>query len=342
MIRFFDIAFRPTQQLHEIPADSPDTLKASHTQDRQISNISKQNIDNKDNEETAVDSEQNAGVQPSHNFNEERMSWGKETLTQLKVVFERECSTSPTILPTAATNTTKPFWVPSEKTRCLGPLDSHFPTANTYSPPMSLADTPSPSPSSQSTAHFEASQSEGESDFDAASAPICTPASVLSTSRPQPPGPSISTTSIAATPMPNSLFPGDDEALCKEKLFQEVTSWNYAPNEGTIKSHLIFQSENSERPFRIPSSEVLELELRRLEQMSARRMTIDVHPFRVYGTPELYEHDRLKCWVYLNQHLHGQLWPERYLAKTTKEELLETTENGFDDDEISVWSAATA
>ena len=64
---------------------------------------------------------------------------------------------------------------------------------------------------------------------------------------------------------------------------------------------------------------------------------MDDGPFRVYGTAALFEHDRLKCWVYLNQHISVQDWPSGYQVQTPLNELAAK----LDDEQTSIWSANT-
>lgn len=135
---------------------------------------------------------------------------------------------------------------------------------------------------------------------------------------------------------PESITLSGEDA--RERLFQEVLSWSYAPNEHRLREFLHFDSDDPERPFCMPHPAQLDRERRMLERRSARGKVTYTESFRVYGIPELCEHDRLKCWVYLNQFCHGQRWPEGYIPLCTGEELNSHVEYDGMDDMTSIWS----
>ena len=71
----------------------------------------------------------------------------------------------------------------------------------------------------------------------------------------------------------------------------------------------------------------------RLERICARKQAMDLDPFRIFGLRGTFEHDRLKCFVLLNQHVHEKNWPEGYEPRTPMEELLRDCDDSEEDDE---------
>ena len=47
-----------------------------------------------------------------------------------------------------------------------------------------------------------------------------------------------------------------------------------------------------------------------------------LYPFRLFGVYGTTDYDPLKCWVFFNQYVYGQVWPEGYKPQTPVEELL--------------------
>ncbi len=137
--------------------------------------------------------------------------------------------------------------------------------------------------------------------------------------------PSASMFSRAPLPIVCSFDAENNEEPIGWHLRQEIESWGKLVPE-RWEDYLVF------RPLSERSPKELAKERRRLEEVCAEKRVLDVQPFRVYGTRESFDYDRLKCWVLFNQHLHDDDWPKGYV-QAPMEELSDG--NYKEEDEIS-------
>lgn len=153
------------------------------------------------------------------------------------------------------------------------------------------------------------------------------------------PSPSVSTVADPEEEIPS---PKDHRAVrteCKERLFLEAKKWSYSPDNKTLKRLLCFDDDDDERAHRIPPPDILIWDQRRYEKHVRAQHERHTLPIRVYGTPALYELDRLKCWVNLNMHRddHKNPWPPGYICISS-----ELDQEDILDDASSVLSSSTA
>ena len=141
------------------------------------------------------------------------------------------------------------------------------------------------------------------------------------------------------TPTPITLLTGSDVVEFRESVINEVVSWNYAPNKDTIKRRLVFEYNGDG----IPAPEEIDTECRKLEGWSIEGETFGSQRFRVYDSPDLFKHNLLKCWVYLNQHQMDGWWPRGYTPRfaTPRGDLPAGWVNTIDDDDRSIFTETT-
>ena len=118
-------------------------------------------------------------------------------------------------------------------------------------------------------------------------------------------------------------------ASCKERLICEINSWKRAPLERVFTEQLSFRCDDEEKPIRAPSVEHVKEEIKLLERASVRAVCTDYRDFQVHGIPEWYAYDRLKCWIFLNQHVYGDPWPGNHVPLITEREVEEIKQQAF-------------
>ena len=133
--------------------------------------------------------------------------------------------------------------------------------------------------------------------------------------RTQPVSPSTPISSrVMAPKSPHTLIINNNEESIGKDLRQEIESWgDLVPRhwEGYLKFDPLLE----------PSPQQLARERLALEEACAQKRVMEVRSFRVHGKPKTFDHDRLKCWVLLNRHLHEETWPKGYVPETSVEEL---------------------
>ena len=304
---FFHISFNPPQNLQLQPQltelDGIEKIKETTP------------ASNGDDRDSALfDSRRRAEIYPvqvaaSSNFilSSNTPSWTRELLTRI------HAAPSPEQAPSAAGTSTEPL-----------PSTSH---------------TRSPCPDSSTETYSGTTQLDQASILEANSAPV-----LSWRLRRRARSRSESVPSIVTAPEHNIVPLSGENARqdARERLFKEIQSWPYAPNEDRLREFLVFDGDDAERPFRMPSPADLEQERIMLERTSAKGAAVATGRFRVFDGPEYFEHNRLKCWVYLNQFRHGQRWPEGYMPLCTGEELEPYAKHLVSDDGRSLWSAAAS
>ena len=125
------------------------------------------------------------------------------------------------------------------------------------------------------------------------------------------------------------VLTGSNVVEYRERVINEVASWRYAPMKETIKGRLVFEYDGNGTP----GPEEIDQECRKLEGWSIEGETFASQRFRVYNSPELFYHNLLKCWVYLNQHKMSGWWPRGYTPRfaTAEGELPAGWVNPIDD-----------
>ncbi|KAI4120231.1 MAG: hypothetical protein LQ338_007167, partial [Usnochroma carphineum] len=87
-----------------------------------------------------------------------------------------------------------------------------------------------------------------------------------------------------------------------------LTKWE---NDGCLpvrwKEYVCFNPQYNRTPGELNRSRV------QYESLCRRKRELELRPFQIYGTPELYEYDLLKCWVQFQLwRLHEDRWPPGY------------------------------
>ena len=142
---------------------------------------------------------------------------------------------------------------------------------------------------------------------------------------------------------------GSEAERCRERVIDEVFSWDGCSlNKERIRQRLIFQVDENGVPLNRPPRGEIDEERKKLEYFSITGKISGPQPFQVYGLPDLFNHDLLKCWIYLNQHRLSAFWPTGYTPEYATlaggwgdVELPENVVRRFEDDEMSVMTAST-
>ena len=132
-----------------------------------------------------------------------------------------------------------------------------------------------------------------------------------------------SPTMLSVTPAPkNSELSLSDRKVLrrkyKEVLLQEALRYPYALKDiAKMKRYLCFDDEEDPNALKIPAADTIKKEWINYERHVLKGNIRETQPIRVYGTSELYELDRLKCWVNFNSHKDDSRkpWPPRYTPK---------------------------
>lgn len=104
----------------------------------------------------------------------------------------------------------------------------------------------------------------------------------------------------------------------KEELLREALGYPYALKDIAImKKYLRFDDDEDPNALKIPAADMIKKEWINYERHVLKGNSRETQPIRVYGTSELYELDRLKCWVNFNSHKDDSRnpWPPRYTPK---------------------------
>ena len=100
----------------------------------------------------------------------------------------------------------------------------------------------------------------------------------------------------------------------KERLLQEaVQQWKARESVDQLRKLMHYDDDNDHSY--LPEPEDLRSERRRYESYVHNNTVRNRRPFHVYGTNDLYEHDRLRLWVKLHLHLNPETpFPPDYEA----------------------------
>ena len=104
----------------------------------------------------------------------------------------------------------------------------------------------------------------------------------------------------------------------KEDLLQEALGYPYALKDTVkMKKYLCFDDDEDPNALKVPAANVITKEWMNYERHVWKGNSRETQPIRVYGTRELYELDRLKCWVNFNSHKDDSRkpWPPGYTPR---------------------------
>ena len=128
-----------------------------------------------------------------------------------------------------------------------------------------------------------------------------------------------------------------------DDIIDKVSSWEEcALTKQTLRERLVFKYF-----LQIPSSDEIDEERTKLEFYTVQQKLMGSQKFSVYARADLLQHNLLKCWVCLNQHLGAELWPEDYQPKSATREgqWIGTTDKSvikrFEEDEASCITDST-
>ena len=81
----------------------------------------------------------------------------------------------------------------------------------------------------------------------------------------------------------------------KEELLQEALEYPYALDTAMMRKYLRFDDDEEPNALKIPAAETIIKEWKDYEHHVLERHTRDTQPIHVYGIPDLYQLDHLKC-----------------------------------------------